>query len=510
MNKKICLLVGLIMLLTLPLLANNIAVGTVTITDQSTVGDQPIHYTHLQFDISWENSWRTSSAPNNYDAAWVFAKWKLHSETDWAHCTLASTDLDHTAPTGSTIDAASDGTGIFIYRDDVGSGSNNWDNAKLRWNYGTDVADDATVDVKVFAIEMVYVPQGNFYVGDTTSTCRFHNGDNQSESFQVTSSQITLGTDDGELWAIGSWTAVEDELLQTDYPTGFDAFYCMKYEISQGQYADFLNTLTYYQQNTRTSTTPSSTGQVNENKYRNGLEVQTAGTDNTVPAVYGIDLNNDDGNLGSNIACNYLNWADVAAYSDWSGLRPMTELEFEKAGRGTLVAVANEYAWGSTTISGLETGTGNRVENDGLPNESSTSSTDNCHYNNSGTWDGGGGPYGPVRCGFFAESGTSRETSGASYYGIMEMSGNLFEHPVTVGNTEGRTFTGTNGNGVLASNGDADVPHWPGALAKGAGFRGGAWIHFDSALRLSGRVSAASEHGHRDKYLGGRGVRGSP
>jgi hypothetical protein len=65
----------------------------------------------------------------------------------------------------STADA--DGTGTFSIT-----------GAQLRWNYGANsVADDATVDVKVFAIEMVYVPQGSFYVGSGgTETGRFKDG----------------------------------------------------------------------------------------------------------------------------------------------------------------------------------------------------------------------------------------------------------------------------------------------------------------------------------------------
>ena len=51
MNKKTCLLVILSILLTLPLLANNIAVGTVTITQQNTTED----YTHIMFDSTVNN-----------------------------------------------------------------------------------------------------------------------------------------------------------------------------------------------------------------------------------------------------------------------------------------------------------------------------------------------------------------------------------------------------------------------------------------------------------------------
>ena len=30
----------------------------------------------------------------------------------------------------------------------------------------------------------------------------------------------------------------------------------------------------------------------------------------------------------------HISWSDMSAYLDWSGLRPMTELEYEKACRG--------------------------------------------------------------------------------------------------------------------------------------------------------------------------------
>jgi len=37
----------------------------------------------------------------------------------------------------------------------------------LKWNYGLDnVADNAMVEIKVFGIEMTYIPQGSFYAGD--------------------------------------------------------------------------------------------------------------------------------------------------------------------------------------------------------------------------------------------------------------------------------------------------------------------------------------------------------
>ena len=91
--------------------ANNISVTNTSLTGQNTTGK----YTMVKFDIRWENSWRTSSAPKNWDAAWVFVKFRTAGGA-WQHATLNTTG-GHTAPTGSIIAPSSDGIGAFIYRD---------------------------------------------------------------------------------------------------------------------------------------------------------------------------------------------------------------------------------------------------------------------------------------------------------------------------------------------------------------------------------------------------------
>jgi hypothetical protein len=55
---------------------------------------------------------------------------------------------------------------VFINRSANGSGTLTLNNTGLRWNYGANgVTDNHKVIVKVFAIEMVYVPQGKLYLG---------------------------------------------------------------------------------------------------------------------------------------------------------------------------------------------------------------------------------------------------------------------------------------------------------------------------------------------------------
>jgi formylglycine-generating enzyme required for sulfatase activity len=196
---------------------------------------------------------------------------------------------------------------------------------------------------------------------------------------------------------------------------------------------------------------------------------------------------------------------DVAAYLDWSGLRPLTELEFEKACRGTLAAVTDEYAWGSTSITGAA-----NITNGGSTNETSTTFGVNAVYNFNANVQG------PMRAGVFATGSSTRAQSGAGYYGMMELSGNLWERPVTVGNATGRGFTGVHGNGTLSTNGRANETGWPGLAggevtgATGAGFRGGAWNGAAIYLRVSSRYVAADNSTGRGYDYGGRGVRASP
>ena len=67
------LLAGLAITLASAGNANNISVTNVSLTGQNTADN----YTFVRFDISWENSWRTSSAPANWDAAWIFVKYRV-------------------------------------------------------------------------------------------------------------------------------------------------------------------------------------------------------------------------------------------------------------------------------------------------------------------------------------------------------------------------------------------------------------------------------------------------
>ncbi len=220
----------------------------------------------------------------------------------------------------------------------------------VRWNYGENgLTGFDSLMVAVSAIEMVYIPEASFYLG---SGGREFNSFTQGAwsvgntiPYRVLSeSEIEVANEAGKLWITNSTSNFRIPSL---FPKGYNAIYCMKYEISQEQYVDFLNSLTYSQQFNRTHSNPNSvigTGALSPTLLnRSGIVIKNSGVISGKPAVYGLDYNRNgvynEPDDGGSIACNFLSWMDVAAYLDWCGLRPMTELEFEKIARGPLTPV---------------------------------------------------------------------------------------------------------------------------------------------------------------------------
>ncbi|MEO0873762.1 MAG: SUMF1/EgtB/PvdO family nonheme iron enzyme [Bacteroidota bacterium] len=205
-----------------------------------------------------------------------------------------------------------------------------------------------------------------------------------------------------------------------------------------------------------------------------------------------------------NVPISYVRNTSVYAYLDWAGLRPMTELEFEKACRGPLNPIGNEFAWGNSNIHALPY----TVVNESAPNEQITdpgSGVGNANYQETNGLTGG-----PKRCGIMAASAllNNREETGGSYYGIMEMSGNVYERAITVGNVEGRAFTGQHGDGAISGAGAANVTAWP-TGNEGIGYRGAAYPNAIQFLFVSDRNDAANSFSGSNGRIGFRGVRTS-
>lgn len=490
------------------LFANNISITDVSKYSVNTAAD----FTIVQFTVSWENSWRDAE---NYDAAWIFIKYRITgSGNAWSHTTLNyinGSDDGHTAPAGSVLNTSSDGKGVFIYRNANGSGTINFINVRLRWNYGVDgLADNAPVDINVSAIEMVYVPQGSFWLGDGSNSLlhgQFENGNSGNALLISSENALTLGgglagslgnnnragmANNGLFsispFSIDDFDDVTSQALPAAFPKGYNAFYCMKYEITQAQYVDFLNKISAAQFASRYNA-------FNYISNHGGFTVTRYNITGTYPNMTTIT---------PDLPAIYVEWYDAAAYADWAALRPMTELEFEKASRGPLVPVPNEFAWGNAAINNV---TYFPINNQGQPNESIgggySISAGNAWYDNTRAFDA------VTRVGIFSAhpSNTGRITSGAAYWGIMEMSGHCWERTVSVGRPESRLFSGTHGDGNLEVNGNATNSDWPGYTvgqgvntAIGCGYRGGAF-NFPSPvqpnLRISSRILATAFYNTR-------------
>jgi formylglycine-generating enzyme required for sulfatase activity len=445
---------------------------------------------NITFNISWDNSWNTNVAPNNWDGVWVFVKYQDCGTRQWNHASLGTLVGDHSAAAPLQVDPVTDGKGVFIRRSALGGGNIGSTSITLKMTIPA-----GTYNYKVFGIEMVNVPQGNFEVGDGTSVSSYNSTTITATSQSSGLSPATLG---------GASVAVP-----AAFPMGYNAFYSMKYEITQEQYVEFLNTLSYTQQAARTTNDPISVAGTYAfgNGYRNGIRISIPGSNSALPAVFvcdatpGIENNSDD---GQNIPATYLSWGDLAAYLDWSALRPMTELEFEKICRGPMPRIAGEYPWGSTNITQVYSSLAGLV-NDFTASESySPIANGMCAYGlNSGST-----AYGPLRVGLFATGSSGRESSGASYYGAMEMGGNMMERAVTTSNAAGVAFTGALGDGTLLVNGDANPVNWPSVTtANGIGQRGGNWVNLGPYVRTSDRVAASTVDAARTYIMGGRGVR---
>jgi formylglycine-generating enzyme required for sulfatase activity len=556
MKKSITLIVFFLLAFTMQSFANGISIQKVSICDTNRIAKTAM----IKFNISWDNSWRDSI---NWDAAWIFIKYREPKDSVWKYRHLTMSPTGNDAGTGTAMMKfafPSDNKGVFYYRQSIGSGNIKMDSLKLNWNYGADgVTLIDSVELKVFATEMVYVPTGSFCIGDG-------NGTNKSSySFQLKNApnnyvtitdkwsplvntflNINSGNgDDALLYNSGIRISGLDGLdisgdkisEYPDFPTGYRSFYCMKYEVSQGQYADFLNTLSLRDSSNLGNyldTTSTRLKKVNA-KYKLALQ--------SLDPYFGytpIDLQRHTIQLDSNEVKYTVTRPDRAlgigyqqyyfSFSDWSALRPITELEYEKACRGPLPPTFKSYpinynysnsdttsawsgfdwAWGNdTTLASINTmANTNTLLYNGIENGTENFTNYNIYkrYINpiyasvNSTGDGGNGPY---RVGVFANDTSSRISSGATYYGIMDFSKNAPQLVLSIGSVSSRTFSyKKNGDGMLNAQGMADSNEFLTQGNNGPALMGGSFIYKQGAV--SGRSNSGGN------LISFRSVRSAP
>jgi formylglycine-generating enzyme required for sulfatase activity len=558
MNKRDCTLGAALcaaqLLAASHALANNIQVSGVTLQSIDTTADTAM----VQFNLSWENSWRVATGPANYDAAWVFVKYHTGDQI-WKSAGLDITDAMHSVPAAATLDVGLTGTrgmGAFIYRSGTGSGNVNYANIRLKWNYGADgVSDAALVTLDVHAVEMVFIPSGAFQAGDggaragAAETGTFGNGVSGTP-FTITANTVPAGTTAGSLGATGLTAVIAPAAYRpvpATFPTGFDPYYMMKYEGSQGQWAAFVNTtvklpvIPYQFFETQSTATPPLplppkdflTGRqvffsadlpppaIIPFPFPNGTIIPTTPTR---PIVQSQTPNRAF--VANPVQASPAVTTEVAtlAYLDWSGLRPMTEFEYEKAARGPVAPVLGEFAWGTTEVALLGyggNGAGTSLSNEGLASEGPLT-----NYNETGgnawtratvtTLAAGGPILGPARVGMFARPAYNPPTppriqSGAGYFGVMDLTGNVSELVARwtfPSSATAALFSAEHGDGLLGTNGQANVAAWTAvAPATFFGLRGGSFAEQPIPVSVRSALTGAAASMANP---GIRGVRSAP
>ncbi len=496
-------------------MANNLTVSNVALGSR----DPGTKTLVINFNVAWENSWRNKI---NHDAIWLTLRLNS-STTSPVYKKLCQVSASGINPEGSSISnnnslelyVPEDRKGLFLRRNAYSNiGNIATTNVSVTVKYDScGFTDSDKVNASVLGLEMVLVPQGSFFAGDNdTSTASLDRGTGDARPWSINSeNQISVSNAGANGYRYvsnnnaGEYATGTTFNVPATYPKGYKAFYAMKYEITEGQWVEFVNSLA--------TDAMRINHDITDNNHKNTDSVVNR---NTI-ACSGSPLTCST--TRAERAVTFLSWSDVAAFLDWAALRPITELEFEKVARGPVLPLNGEYAWGSanisaaTTISGNEDGTetitngGNA--NVGLSTLSGGDANDGVDYQT-----------GALRTGIFATENSTRESSGASYYGAMEISGNVKEYVVTVGNAAGLSFTGVHGDGYLTSTsgyeGNADVNAWPGldavaargvTGANGSGLRGGSWADNVQALRVSDRSQAALTVHTASNDAGGRGAR---
>jgi hypothetical protein len=302
----------------------------------------------VRFDIAWENSWRHGGF---HDAAWVFFKVQADDKSDWQHVRLAADKVLNPSGYGQeqggtplefVVPAGDDGfVGLFVRRAADGKGAVAATKATGVWDFtaNTGVKNDGKVRVQAFGIEMVYVGEGSFCLGSGGSDLNtFHTytgNDRETPPYWVMGAgAIATGRQKGKLWAKGIAPDDNGE-IPASFPNGYAAFYCMRrMYFTQALYAGFLNTITAAQAKGRYYT-----------DYQ-GVAIKRSGK----APNYTYEASNPAER------CPWLSWADGAAVAAWAGLRPMTELEYEKSIRGPGYPVdrwdAGLSFWGLDDVNG--------------------------------------------------------------------------------------------------------------------------------------------------------------
>ena len=394
----------------------------------------------VKVNVEWENAWHNAK---NFDGVWLFVKFEtLSGRTRHAKIAQAGHQVVHNPMDVKTrFEVGDKQTGLFLTPDQNHRGRVSWTIEIHLDRSNFDNVNVRNLECKVYGIEMVYIPEGSFTLGDPSDAAyQKHalyqvkaNGERGLYSINSENQIIEIGKEPNMLYyEINTQIYQGDQqgVLASHFPKGYKAFYCMKYELQQGQYAQFLNSISDSQTHHR-----ANFGGRDYYKNRGSIYFDRK------QEIYKAEK--------PQRPCNYITWDDAMAFADWAGLRPMTELEFTKACRGPERPKPNEFPWGTNSKSALQRGV--NLNNDlvmfnGMDESQLTEQ--------------------------------NRAIFGASYYWVMDLAGSLWEKVVTIGDEKGRAFKGNHGDGRLTGMGFANEESWPKGFDEGGyGYRGGGYYY---------------------------------
>lgn len=284
----------------------------------------------LTFDVAWKNSWRHEG---NHDALWVFFKYRPEGSEEWRHLRLAADRTVNPAGygqrAGTRVDLivpdGDDGfLGLLVRRAEYGLGPLAATDVTASWDLenAEGISADRKVEVRGFGIEMAFVPEGSFLLGDGGSEpCHFYeytDGSQHTKPYRVAAiGPIPTGRQQGRLWARRGNEPEDGGEIPAGYPTGFGGFYAMKRH-AMGTFPLFIDSLSR-------------------------AEARSYG--------FGVEKNVD--------WSSGLSWADGTAFGAWAAIRPLSELEYEKVSRGPIEpgwdtgdSLNHPSFWGVESING--------------------------------------------------------------------------------------------------------------------------------------------------------------
>ncbi|MEO1096257.1 MAG: SUMF1/EgtB/PvdO family nonheme iron enzyme [Bacteroidota bacterium] len=444
--------------------------------------DKPQFIRGINVTVSWKNSWNND---RNHDAAWVFFK-ALNNSGGYRHLYLKPNSARLSWKASPEMPDAvakipTDGAGMMVYPIDKYRGDVMFsffvqlDTARLNERY---INYLNTTTIEGYGIEMVYIPGGDFTLGDPDTTALDYGAFYKSDDAGKFNGLYTVNKEDreilvspkrGELFYRASEPEYQGDQkgpIPAAFPKGVDPFYLMKYEVNQGVYVAFLNSKTSQAASVRyTGGTP---------KYK-----KSGGTIRMEEDYFVADLPEQ--------RMVFWHWDDMMAFTDWAALRPYTELEYTKACRGPVKPVAHEMPWNTAGDRKMIRRINSKTHQMELP---------------------GGFDEGQL-------NNEIRELFGASYYWVMDLAGSMWEKVITVGDSVGREFEGQHGDGRVDYYGMANVKGWPSGYGEsyGYGYRGGGYYakahisEFNPYSPIAYRLYGAWSGGPRNAAYGYRAAR---